>query len=293
MSDFGRYWHDLDRELAEIVPALELEAIPRMSSDAATVYRAAFTSIGPYRLGGFLSVPRGRGPFPGLLATPRYGSVNQPPHPLDQDRYQVLVLMHRGQRLADVPMRAAYPGLLTLDVADPERYVFRGIAADCLRAFEVLAARPEIDRERIAATGGDLAFIVAARRTVPYTAVTEPFLFHRLPDAMVRTDLYPTEEFHDHLRAHPGDDAAVRRTTALFDPERHASDVRGRVLLPVGDDGQIGGREWVAGLIDVLGDRVDVLQLSHRGGRDQDAVDAWLSRSLAVPARPRSWTVAR
>ena len=156
MTDFARYWDELDRELAGVAPAVELEPIPRMSSDVATIYRVAFTSIGPYRAGGFLSVPTGRGPFPGLLATPRHGSVNQPPHPFDQERYVVLVVIHRGQRLADVPFRAPYPGLLAVDVADPARYVFRGIAADCLRAFELLAARPEVDlvpdRGRPAAT---------------------------------------------------------------------------------------------------------------------------------------------
>ena len=79
----------------------------------------------------------GQGPFPGLLAAPRHGSVTQPPHPFDQERYVVLVVIHRGQRLADVPFRAPYPGLLAVGVADPARYFFRGIAADCLRAFKL------------------------------------------------------------------------------------------------------------------------------------------------------------
>ena len=37
--------------------------------------------------------------------TPRYGSVNNPPHTDDRERYVVFTLMHRGQRLADRALR--------------------------------------------------------------------------------------------------------------------------------------------------------------------------------------------
>src|SRR5205085_11029274 len=117
------------------------------------------TSVGPYRFFGYSSVPTGSGPVPGLLNTPGYGSVNHVPHAFDRQRYAVLTLMHRGQRLADQPFAAAYPGLLTHGVADPARYIYRGIVADCLRGAEFLASRPEVDGSRIGIVGNDLALI--------------------------------------------------------------------------------------------------------------------------------------
>ena len=113
-----------------------------------TCYTLRLTSIGPYRIFGYYSVPTGPGAHPGLLLTPRYGSVNHVPDYTERKRYAVLQIMHRGQRLADQPFAAAYPGLLTHGIDDPTTYIYRGIVADCLRAAEFLASRPEVDPSR-------------------------------------------------------------------------------------------------------------------------------------------------
>src|SRR5687768_13663614 len=101
--DFDAYWDALDEELARYPSAPELEPLPLRSTDFATVYALRLTSVGPYRIFGYYCVPTGDGPFPGLLLTPRYGSVNHIPDYNDRRRYAVLQIMHRGQRLADQP----------------------------------------------------------------------------------------------------------------------------------------------------------------------------------------------
>ncbi len=108
-SAFDSYWAALDKELARYPAAPELEPLRLRSTEFATVYALRLTSVGPYRIFGYYSVPHGDGPFPGLLVTPRYGSVNHLPHYDDRKRYAVLVLMHRGQRLADQPFRGILP----------------------------------------------------------------------------------------------------------------------------------------------------------------------------------------
>ena len=138
--DFDAYWDAVDRELARYDPAPELEVQPLRTTDFATVYGVRLTSSGPYRIFGYYSQPVGEGPFPALLQTPGYGSVNHVPPYEDRRRYAVLTIMHRGQRLADQPFAAAYPGLLTLGIDDPATYVYRGVVADCLRAA-VMSAR--------------------------------------------------------------------------------------------------------------------------------------------------------
>ena len=253
---FDTYWSTLDQELARCGAAPELEPLPLRSTTFASVYALRLTSIGPYRIFGYYSVPRGAGPFPGLLVTPRYGSVNHLPHYDDRQRYAVLVLMHRGQRLADQPFQAEYPGLLTLGVDDPATYIYRGIVADCIRGAEFLCARRDVDPARRAIVGDDLALITAARRPHFTAAQIGGLLFYQMLEACGRTESYPLEEINDHLRAYPERRAAVARTLSFFEPQHHVARVTATTLLTVGDTGTLGGPEWLAPLSTALRDRV-------------------------------------
>lgn len=290
-ADFASYWAAVDDELARYPAAPELEELPRHSTDFGTVYALKLTSIGPYRIFGYYCVPRGEGPFPGLLYTPRYGSVNHVPSYEDRERYAVLQIMHRGQRLADQPFAAAYPGLLTHDIDDPGRYVYRGIVADCVRGLEFLLSRPEVDRERVGVVGDDLALLVAARRPAVMAVQASNLLLYRLLEAAKRTDEYPVEEINDYLRAYPERREAVARTLAYFDPLHHAPDIRATTLLCVGDPGALGGPEWLAPLRAALGGPVEEYRLTHEGGVDRDWLDAWLARRLGSEPRPLMWEI--
>src|ERR1700730_15948391 len=160
-ADFDAYWDAVDQEWAVYPAAAPLERLARPSEEFSTVYAARLTSSGRYRIFGYLSVPPGEGPFPGLLVAPHYGSVNHLPHLDDRQRYVTLILMHRGQRLADQPFAATYPGLLTLGIDDPDTYIYRGIVADCLRGAEFLPSLPSVDARRGAINGDGLPLITA------------------------------------------------------------------------------------------------------------------------------------
>lgn len=292
--DFDAYWDAVDQELASVAAAPELQPWPAHTTDFSTAYGVRLTSIGPYRIFGYYSVPNGPGPFPGLLNTPRYGSVNNPPHWDDRQRYAVLTLMHRGQRLADEPYAAVYPGLLTDGIADPATYVYRGIVADCLRGAAFLQGRPEVDAARVGVVGDDLALLTAARRPAFAALVAQPasFLFYRLMDARLRTSAYPIEEINDQLRANPEQAEAIARTVAYLDPPYHAPRVAATTLLTVGSPGAVGGPEWVEPLVVALGGEVDQYPVTREGGTDHDWVDAWLAGRLGAEPRPRVWSVA-
>ncbi|HEU5014556.1 MAG TPA: acetylxylan esterase [Roseiflexaceae bacterium] len=290
---FDNYWTELDEELTRYPAAPELEPLRLRSTEFATVYALRLTSVGPYRIFGYYSVPHGDGPFPGLLVTPRYGSVNHLPHYDDRKRYAVLVLMHRGQRLADQPFQASYPGLLTLGIDDPDTYIYRGIVADCLRGAEFLLTRPEVDPARVAITGDDLALMTAARRPQFTAAQISGLLFYRMLEACARTEAYPLEEINDYLRTYPERQAAVARTLSFFDPQRHADKVTATTLLTVGDPGALGGPEWLAPLNDALGDHAQPYMVTHEGGTDTDWIDAWLAERMGVEPMPRLWEAAR
>jgi cephalosporin-C deacetylase len=286
-ADFEAYWEQIDRDLEREAPAPDLEPLELHSSDSFTVHALRITSLGAYRIFGYYSVPAGPGPFPGLLLTPSYGSVNHLPAYEDRERYAVLQIMHRGQRLADQPFAAAYPGLLTLGIEDPATYAYRAIVADCLRGAEFLLARPQVDRARVGLVGDDLALLTAARRPRFATLQVTGLLLYRLLDAAGRSNAYPVEEINDYLREHAARRDAVASTLAYFDARYHARQISADTQLCVGNAGSLGGPEWLQPLTEQLASRAVQYRLAHEGATDHDALDAWLARRLGVPARPR------
>ncbi len=274
-TNFNEYWDALDQELARYEARPQLEPMPLHSTDFCTVYSLKLTSVGPYRLFGYYSVPHGDGPFPTLYTTPRYGSVNHVPDYNDRQRYVCLTLMHRGQRLADQPFAAAYPGLLTLGIDSPDSYIYRSIAADCLRGAEFLFGRPEVDQSRIEVIGDDLALITAARRPQFTLAQAAGLMFYRMIEAAGRTSGYPLEEINEYVSANPAQKDAVANTVAYFDPLYHANRITATTIFPVGDEGSTTGQGWLKPLTDACQGPVEFYELSNQGGTDHDWLDAW------------------
>ena len=122
--------------------------LPLRSTDFATLYGVRLTSLGPYRLFGYLSIPTD-GPFPAIYYVPKYQSVleiiPQGTANLQRSRYITFCLAGRGQRNADTPYAAMFPGLLTDGIDQAASYIFRGIVADSVRGLQFLLTRRELD----------------------------------------------------------------------------------------------------------------------------------------------------
>ena len=276
-ANFDSYWDNVDAELAMLPAQPVLEEIPFRSNEHSTVYALSLTSIGPYRTFGYLCVPTGDGPFPAILQTPRYGSVNHIPDYNDRLRYVCLQIMHRGQRLADQPYAAAYPGLLTESIVDPDHYIYRGIVADCLRGAEFLLSRGDVDTSRVAVQGDDLAIVTGARRSGFALVSASGLTFYRLNELRDGTTAYPVEEVNEYARAHPDQDDGIAHTLALFDPLHHASSLGTDVILAVG-----GNMDRYEQLAAEIGDGFQPYMLTHRGGADQDELDRLVANRLGV-----------
>ncbi|HVL25522.1 MAG TPA: acetylxylan esterase [Thermomicrobiales bacterium] len=288
-ASVSTWWEGIDRDLAAVPTAAEAEHVPLYSTEFSDTYKVRLTSVGPYRIAAWLSIPKGEGPFPALFLVPGYGSVVTPPTYEDRQRYVVMSLMHRGLRHADWPYAAKFPGLLTDGIADPEAWIFRGILADVLRGFDYLTSRPEVDPDRIGVFGHDGGLLVAARRpSVTAVAVTATF-FTRLTEAAARTSAYPIEEINDWLRTYPEDTEAVHETLALVDPRSQAGAVGAKVLLAAQGPGSLGDQEWLAPLKEGLAGEAAFYDLTYEGQTDRDAIDAWLAGQLGAEPKPRIW----
>ena len=208
-------------ELATLPPAPEVVEMSLRSTDFATAYGVRLTSIGPYRIFGYLSIPEGERTLPRQnTILPRYGSVVDlvPQGTANDQRRQCVTfsISARGQRLADQPYAASFPGLLTDGIDDLDSYVYRGIVADCCRGLEYLASRDEVDNQRIAAIGADLAFTTAALCPTITHVVSGPSLSYAATDLAARTEAYPLEEINDYLRLHPSRREDVHNTLVVL-----------------------------------------------------------------------------
>jgi cephalosporin-C deacetylase-like acetyl esterase len=277
---FDSFWDAVDADLARLPMAADLQPLPIRSNETATAYSVRLTSIGSYRIFGYYSVPKLPPPVPGLLLTPRYGSVNHVPDYVDRERYAVLQVVHRGQRLADQPFAAAYPGLLTLGIDNPETYIYRSIVADCLRGAEFLLSRPEVDVGRVGIQGDDLALLTAARRSGFRAVQVGELLLHGLLESSQRSDAYPTEELNDYFRLRPGDRLAVERTLAYFDPLNHAPRIQSTTLFATSNNRLEPLRAVVSG-------PTEEYAVSHQGAVDHDWLDGWLAHQLGTEPRSR------
>jgi cephalosporin-C deacetylase len=232
------YWDEVLAALARYPARAEIEPLPLRSTAFATLYAVRLTSLGPYRLFGYLSIPSGTGPFPAIYYPPKYQSVleiiPQGTANLQRSRYVTFALAARGQRNADTPYAAMFPGLLTEAVDDAESYVFRGIVADSVRGLEFLLTRRVVDTTRVIVAGNDIALITAALTAGATHVVTTPALFYKTAELAPKTHAYPLEEINDYLHLHPARADAVRRTLAHYDLVGFAPRVTAATLLMAG-----------------------------------------------------------
>jgi cephalosporin-C deacetylase-like acetyl esterase len=284
--DFTAYWRQTLDDLARCPARPEVEALPLRSTDFATLYGVRLTSLGPYRLFGYLSIPAGTGPFPAIYYPPKYQSVleiiPQGTANLQRSRYITFSLAGRGQRNADTPFAAMFPGLLTEGIDDPASYAFRGIAADAVRGLELLLTRPELDKARVVLVGNDLALIAAALTAGATHVVTSPALFFRTAELAPRTQAYPLEEINDYLRAAPARAEAVRRTLSCFELQAFAPGVSARTLVMAGAPGSLLDASALGPLLAALGDRATVHESEQSSYRDGLHAERWIAAECGI-----------
>jgi cephalosporin-C deacetylase len=283
---FNDYWQGTLDDLGRYPARADIDAIPLRSTDFATLYGVRLTSLGPYRLFGYLSVPTGPGPFPSIYYAPKYQSVleiiPQGTANLQRSRYVTFSLAGRGQRNADTPYAAMFPGLLTDGIDDAASYVFRGIAADAVRGLQFLLTWREVDAARVVVVGNDLALIAAALTPGATHVVTAPALFYQTAELAPRSQAYPLEEINDYLRMFPARAESVRRTLTYFDLVDFAPRVTATTLVMAGAPGSLLDGAALEPLRAALGGPVTVHDSEQSSYRDGLDAERWMAAQCGV-----------
>src|SRR5947209_3888735 len=240
-ADFEDFWDETVAE-AKAQP-LNGELIPyRLPARGVECYAVRFDGFGGGRLAGWYLRPALNGRFPGVCVYHGYG--NRAARPLEllhlaAQGVCVLSTDCRGQN-GQSQDAGAYPeghslGWMTQGIRDPLTYYYRSIYADGLRALELLAAREEVDADRLVVTGksqgGGISLAVAALSDRPALALPDiPFLcdFRR---GMAVAQVGPYGEIPSFLKAHPHLYEQTVRTLSYFDVMNLASWVRCRTVV--------------------------------------------------------------
>jgi cephalosporin-C deacetylase len=264
-------------------------------TDFATLYGVRLSSIGPYRLFGYLSVPKGQGPFPAIYWTPKYGSVleiiPQGTAAGARSRFVTFSLAGRGQRNSDQPFSAMFPGLLTEGIESRDSYVFRGIVADAVRGLEFLISREEVDTSSIVAIGNDVAMQAVALGGEASHLVCTPALFFDSLAMASRSNGYPLEEYNDYLRFRPSHLKQVAETLSYFDLRAFTPKVDATTLIVAGPEGSAMGPGALAGLSESVPGGASIYASQQSSYKDGLYAEQWVASRLGFddPIIPAHW----
>jgi cephalosporin-C deacetylase len=285
-EQFDAYWQQTLDDLAGFPANSEMERVPLRTTDFATLYGVRLTSLGPYRIFGYLSIPTGEGPFPAIYYAPKYQSVleiiPQGTAIGQRRRYITFGLAARGQRNADTPYAAAFPGLLTDGIENAATYIFRGIVADSVRGLDFLLAQDELDASRVVVFGNDMALMTAALHPGTTHVVTNPALFYRTAELAPKTQAYPLEEINDYLRAFPDRADAVRHTLSYYDLPAFAPRVQAATLLIAGPRNALLDRPALEPLANALGGPATIYDSEASSYKDGLYTETWMAQQCGI-----------
>ena len=292
---FDVYWDAVLAELDATPAEPEVEVIPLRETDFATLYGVQITSIGPYRLFGYLSVPMGDGPHPAICWPPKYASVLEiiPQGTANAVRSEFVTfsLAGRGQRNSDKPFAAMFPGLLTEGIASPDSYVFRGIAADAIRGLEYLNSLDFVDKTRTVVIGNDVAMQALALRPGATHLICTPALFFDALGLAQKTQGYPLQEYNDYLSTYPSDKNSVANTLSHFDLRAFAHRIGATTLINAGPVGSILTPDALRPISDAIDGDVTVYASEHSSYKDGLYMERWIADKVGLdaPILPEHW----
>jgi len=229
--DFNDFWR---ASLADCA-ADPIEAhFERVASPLATIetFDTVFTGYRGQPIKAWLHLPRNRdGALPCVVQYMGYGTGRGTPVTVQNLLYSAagyanLIVDNRGQAGSDTPdiddaEQPHVSGFLTKGIQAPERFYYRRLIVDAVRAVSAIREHPDIDPGKIAVAGGSqggaLALAVAALDPTPMALLADlPFLSHFRRAADI-APAGPYLELAEFARARPELVDRIFATLSYFD----------------------------------------------------------------------------
>ena len=207
-EDFGDFWQDVLAGLGQIPLEPRISPVPIRSNQNVHVSQASYRSLDGLEIAAWYCLPtRGDGPFPAIIYFPGYKGEPGLRRDWGSKGVITLTVAVRGKLRSNNDFNPGYPGLLTHGIENRETYGYKGVISDCVRGIDFLLSRPEVDPDRIYASGssqgGGLTLITTALRSEIKGGVAGyPFLCC-YPEAMQMLRSYPYDELNCYARAYP------------------------------------------------------------------------------------------
>ncbi len=250
-EDFDRFWQETLAESRRVPLEPSFEPVD-FGLVTVQVYDVTFQGYLGQPVKAWLLLPDGRpGPLPCIVQYIGYGGGRS--NPFDWLTWSAagfahLVMDTRGQGSAsrrgdtvDLNPHGAgphFPGFLTHGIESPERYYYRRLYVDAVRAVETARLHPRIDAGRVAVTGGSqgggLSLAVSGLAPDVWAVMADvPFLCH-FRRATEITDAMPYREIAVYCQVHRNRVEEVFHTLSYFDGLNFVKRANAPALFSVG-----------------------------------------------------------
>ncbi|HSF44951.1 MAG TPA: acetylxylan esterase [Chitinophagaceae bacterium] len=160
-SDFEAFWKGAANELAKLPIDPKMTLMPERSSALTDVYHVNFQGYAASRIYGILCIPKKQGPHPAVLQVPGAGIRPYGPDLELADRnIIVLTIGIHGIPVNLDPVvynnlaAGALAGYPVNNLNDRDRYYYKRVYANCIRAVDMIFSLPGFDGQTLAVMGG-------------------------------------------------------------------------------------------------------------------------------------------
>ena len=160
-DDFDAFWNTGKQELAKVALDAKLEHVAKQSDDRVDCYKISLANIEGKRVHGWLSVPKGKGPFPAVLTVPGAGVYGIGP----DKAHAYLGALSMNIIIHDIPVdegkdfyakqsAGALKEYRDIGMEDKDKSYYRAVILGCVRCIDYLFTRDDFNKKELAVTGG-------------------------------------------------------------------------------------------------------------------------------------------